>query len=313
MKNDRRDFLKTMMAGTAAVAVGSGGLLMPGCTPADKLQDNVITGERVAPAELKISFQEGIAPGGSLSEKFDYMEQMGVVGFEPGGGRLAGRVEEIQKALNGRNIKVSAICAGFGGWLLAEDEEVVQRCLSTSKEILAAAGALGSVGMILVPGFNGQQPSIPHTRETRQRLLTLLNELGEYALEHKTSLILEPLNRGEAHYLRQVGDAASLCRDSKSAGVTCMGDFWHMTMEETSDMGAFFSGGKYLKHVHIASRKRRSMPGEDGEADNYMEGFKGLKMMGYRNYISFECGCKGDKNVVLPAAVQLIRDQWEKA
>ena len=299
------------MAGTAAAAVG--GLLLPGCTPAAAPQDGKSSTEEVPLAELKISFQEGTAPGGSLAEKFDYMEKMGIVGFEPGGGGLAGRVEEIQKALNGRNIKVSAICAGFGGWLLAEDEKVVQQCMASSKEIIAAAGAIGSVGMILVPGFNGQQPSLPHTRETRQRLLELLRELGEYALQQKTSLILEPLNRGEAHYLRQVGDAASLCRDTKSEGVTCMGDFWHMTWEETSDMGAFLSGGKYLSHVHIASRKRRSMPGEDGEADNYVNGFKGLKMLGYKNYISFECGCQGDKNVVLPAAVQLIRDQWEKA
>lgn len=310
MKRDRRNFLRSMVAGTAAAAMG--GVLLPGCTSAAGPQSEE-KADAMPPAELKISFQEGTAPGGSLSEKFDYMEKMGIVGFEPGGGGLAGRVEEIQKALNGRNIKVSAICAGFGGWLLAEDENVVKQCLESSKEIIAAAGALGSVGMILVPGFNGQQPSLPHTRETRQRLLELIKELGDFALQNKTSLILEPLNRGEAHYLRQVADAASLCRDSKSEGVRCMGDFWHMTREETSDMGAFLSGGKYLNHVHIASRRRRSMPGEDGEADNYVDGFKGLKMLGYTNYISFECGCQGDRNVVLPAAVQLIRDQWEKA
>ena len=35
--------------------------------------------------------------------------------------------------------------------------------------------------------------------------------------------------------------------------------------------------------MHVASRKRRSMPGEDGEADNYVEGFRGLKMIGYEN------------------------------
>ena len=52
-------------------------------------------------------------------------------------------------------------------------------------------------------------------------------------------------------------------------------------------MGAFISAGKYLQHVHVASRKRRSMPGEDGEADNYVEGFRGLKMIGYDKFVSF--------------------------
>ena len=121
------------------------------------------------------------------------------------------------------------------------------------------------------------------------------------------------MNRKECFYLRQVADAASLCRDINNPGVRCMGDFWHMTWEETSDMGAFISGGEYLQHVHVASRKRRSMPGEDGDADNYINGFKGLKMIGYNNYVSFECGCQGNRNVVVPAAVKLLREQWEQA
>ncbi len=58
------------------------------------------------------------------------------------------------------------------------------------------------------------------------------------------------------------------------------GDFWHMTWEENSDKGAFISAGEHLQHVHVASRKRRSMPGEDGEADNYVDGFNGLRCWG---------------------------------
>ncbi len=92
-----------------------------------------------------------------------------------------------------------------------------------------------------------------------------------------------------------------------------MGDFWHMTFEEASDKGAFISAGKYLKHVHIASRKRRSMPSEDGEADNYIEGFSALKALNYGNYVSYECGCKGDRNIIVPASVNLLREQWKKA
>ena len=49
------------------------------------------------------------------------------------------------------------------------------------------------------------------------------------------------------------------------------------------------------------------------DADNYINGFKGLKMIGYNNYVSFECGCQGDRNVVVPAAVKLLREQWEQA
>jgi sugar phosphate isomerase/epimerase len=264
-------------------------------------------------AMLKLSFQEGIAPGQTLAEKFDVMESLGVVGFEPHGGNLPARVQEIKDALNGRNIQVSAICAGFKGFIISSDEAVRREFFDTMKPIIDAAGELGSTGVIMVPAFNGQQPCMPHTADTRKFLVEQLQILGDYAQQHNTTVILEPLNRGEAFYLRLLADAASICRDVNSAGVRCLGDFWHMTFEETSDLGAFLSAGEYLQHVHIASRKRRSMPSEDGEADNYIEGFKALKMLGYDKYVSYECGCQGDRNVVVPESVKLLKEQWEKA
>jgi sugar phosphate isomerase/epimerase len=91
-----------------------------------------------------------------------------------------------------------------------------------------------------------------------------------------------------------------------------MGDFWHMS-EETSDYGALWSGGEYLNHVHIASRGNRIMPGEDGELDNYVAGFRALKEMNYGGYVSFECGSRGDRAQTVPAALELIRTQWKEA
>ena len=55
------------------------------------------------------------------------------------------------------------------------------------------------------------------------------------------------------------------------------------------------------------------MPGENGEVDNYVDGFRALKQMGYDKYVSFECGCNGDKEILVPAAVELLRSQWELA
>lgn len=52
------------------------------------------------------------------------MENHGVVGLEPNGAGLAGRVGELKEALRGREVKISAICAGFGGFILSEDQAV---------------------------------------------------------------------------------------------------------------------------------------------------------------------------------------------
>ena len=297
---DRRNFLKV---GAAGLAIASTPLTtLTSCSPADKKA-----------GVLNISFQEKTAPGNSLDEKFDYMEKLGITGFEPHGNQLITRFNEFQQALKGRNIKVSAICAGFKGFILAEDPAVKAEIDSTMRELIAAAGEIGSTGVIMVPAFNRQKPCMPHTLETRAYLCEQMHELGEYALQHNTTVILEPLNRKEAHYLRQVADAAAICRDSNSAGVKCMGDFWHM-QEETSDYAALLSAGpEYLQHVHIASRGERKMPGEDGALDTYVDGFRALKEIGYDKYVSFECGCKGDREISVPAAVELIRSQWELA
>ena len=256
MAFNRRNFLK---AGLSGAAMAIGGTAFAACagkpasteaSPAAKLAGIPYQ----SAAQLNLSLQEGVAPGNSLNEKLDFMEKNGVVGLEPGGGDLAKRVNELKQALNGRNIKISAICAGFKGFILSTEHE------------------------------------------------------------HGTTVIFEPLNRQEAFYLRQVADAASLCRDINNPGVRCMGDFWHMSWEETSDMGAFISAGEYLQHVHVASLKRRSMPGEDGDADNYVEGFKGLKAIGYNKYVSFECGCQSeDKAAAVVNALNLLRKQWEEA
>ena len=315
MTLNRRNFLKATLAGAALTTSGSVLTACAGKQPAETPAAAAPAGIAYNPAaQLKLSLQEGVAPGESLAEKLDFMEENGVVGLEPGGADLAKRVNEFQQALKGRNIQISAICAGFKGFILSEKPETRRECMETMKEILAAAGELGSVGVIIVPAFNGQKPCMPHTQETRDFLCEQFTELGNFAQQHGTTVIFEPLNRKEAFYLRQVADAASLCRDINNAGVRCMGDFWHMSWEETSDMAAFISAGEYLQHVHIASLKRRSMPGEDGDADNYVDGFKGLKAIGYQKYISFECGCQSeDRKLAVVNALNLIRKQWNEA
>ena len=279
---DRKTFLRTTVAGAAALVAAPGALVS--CASPKEKKSSV---------PLRLSFQEGVTPGETLAEKLDFMEKLGIVGFEPGGKGLAGRVQEIREALQGRDIQVSAD--------------------TSMREIVRAAGELGSTGVIMVPVFNWQNPALPHTLETRDYLCQQMHDLGEFALSCGTTVILEPLNRKEAFYLRLVGDAAAICRDADSAGVKCMGDFWHM-QEETSDYAAFMAAGPYLQHVHIASRGNRVMPGEDGDKDCYTDGFRALKELAYPHYVSFECGCRSDdRAATLTAAVSLLRKQWDEA
>ena len=232
---DRRHFLTTAAAGSVALAAAS---VLPGCGASTK------SGKKQAKSpDLKISFQEWIAPGDTLGERLDFMESLGVTGFEPGGKGLSSRISEIRGALEGRNIKVSAICAGFDGFILAEDAAVKELFDKTYREILAAAGELGSVGVIMVPAFNSQTPCRPHTLQTRDFLCEELFKLGEYAAEHGMGWPMDSADYFSAHgYIRPQ-------RAFK------FGVFWPFYMQPAKDRGAV-SGG--------SSGGRR--PGSEGGA-----------------------------------------------
>ena len=78
---------------------------------------------------LNLGLQEGVTPGESLETELLLSESNGVFGLEVGGGKLPGRVTEIQKALQNRKVKISAICAGFKGWLISTEESERKKCM----------------------------------------------------------------------------------------------------------------------------------------------------------------------------------------
>ncbi|MCC7492101.1 MAG: sugar phosphate isomerase/epimerase [Fimbriimonadaceae bacterium] len=286
----RRDFLTSAAASGAALALA---------TPSRA---------QAPAAELQLCSQEGRIPGKSLEEKLAKMVAWNMQGLEVGGGGLANRAAALTQALAATPIKLAAVCAGYQGALVAGDPAERDKAMASIRDLLTVVGQLGSTGLIVVPAFNHHKPLPNH--EARPLLVQQLKELGAHAESVKARILLEPLNRGEAFFLRQLADAASICRDVNNPAVCLMGDFYHMKIEETSDQGAFLSAGPWLHHVHLASRTRQ-LPGQDERS--FVDGFKGLKAIGYRDYCSFECGCKGDPEVEIPKSLALLREQWAQA
>jgi len=259
-------------------------------------------------AVLKLSSQLGLIPGKSLGDKLAQMEAWGFEGVELPG-NVADRLEEFRRALANSKLKPSAVCWGsINGDLVSEVVEKRKPAMEQFRRVLDAAGQLGSTGVIYVPAFNGQTKL--GNQEIRQILVDTLPRLGEHAVQAGTRILLEPLNRREAFFLRQLADAAAICRDCNHPAVCMMGDFYHMAIEETSDLGAFISAGSYLHHVHLASRTR-VLPGQDDR--QFVDGFRGLKWIGYQDFCSFECGVRGDPKVEIPKSMAFLRDQWAQA
>jgi sugar phosphate isomerase/epimerase len=307
MSATRRDFLT---AGTAAVA-GAAVLPAMAILPATSLADQPTPPSR---AELKLSCQVWIIPGKDLGEQLARMEKWGFDAVELPGD-IVGNEKKYLDAVKKTRLKVSAICGGApNGDIVSEDAGKRAEAIKVLKRLVTSAGAVGAVGPILVPAFNGQ--TALGNQDIRKILVDTLPGIGEHALKAGTRVILEPLNRKEAFFLRLVADAAAIARDCKSDGIGVMGDFYHMYIEETSNLGAFISGGSRVHHVHLASGVQRILPGQDDQQHNlqsWVDGFRGLKWIGYQDYCSFECGVRGDAEVEIPKSMAFLRDQWEKA
>ncbi len=315
----RRDFLTaSAVAGVAAVCgtqrvsaqeQPGGGNGMPKLSPPDK------------PAELNLCLQWGAIPGGEIKEKLDFLEQngFGAVEIQSGDWPIK-NCDAMIEAMKGRKLFIATAC-GPSDFSYAEPEKreaEVQKFLP----IIEALGKMKSVGLILCPA-RGKVPM--GFKELREDFVTNTGKrLAEHAAKNGTSIVLEPLRRNETPFLRQVADGARMAADI-GPGATVMGDFWHMGLEETSFMGAFICAGKLLSHVHIAGLKERIIPGVHPEADLYVDGFKGLKLIGYRGAVSFEGGWpknpadpkKGipqeEKTRLILNMAKMLREQWAMA
>lgn len=318
----RRDFLtSSAVAGAAAVcsaprtaaAQASAGSGMPKLTPPEK------------PAELNLCLQWWSIPGGEMKEKLDFLEANGFSAVEiPSGDWPIKNCDALLDAMKGRKLFIATAC-GPSNFAYAEPEKreaEVQKFLP----VIEALGKMKSVGLIICPARGKlSEPGWLTAKELRKDFVENTGKrLAEHAHKHGTSIVLEPLRRNETPFLRQVADGARIAADI-GPGATVMGDFWHMQLEETSFMGALICGGKLLTHMHIAGLKERIIPGVHRDADNYVDGFKGLKLIGYRGAVSFEGGWpknpedpkKGlpqeERIRLIRNMVTLLREQWAMA
>jgi sugar phosphate isomerase/epimerase len=258
---------------------------------------------------VKLACQEGLAPGATLREKVQNLERFGFDGMEVGGRGLPERVDEIKQALAGTAVRISSVCAGYGGCPLDADRAQRQVAINESKEILKAAGELGAVGLIFVPIFGG--PRIPDLspladpiKLEKDLLVALGEELGEAAAAAGTLLLLEPLNRYETHLLKRLEDAVEIAERIGNPHVKIMADFFHMSIEERDIPASIRAAGSWIQHVHLAD-STRLLPGY-GHTD-FKSGFAALKDVAFDKYMALECGVPGDPTVELPKCVEYLR------
>ena len=318
---NRREFLAGgAVASVAAALPAAGNTCKPCCGGMPKLVPPA------QPAQLNLCLQWwGIPVADDVNAKLDYLEANGFQAVEITSGLkwLRETGPKLMDALKGRKLFLTTACgpSRFDYADKAKNDAEVEKFMP----VLEILGEMKSTGLIICPARGKPEVGL---KELREDFVTNTGKrLAAKAAACGTDIVLEPLQRAETPFLRQVADGAKMAQEI-GAGCKVMGDFWHMSKEEPSFMAAFISAGPLLAHVHIASLGKRKYPGTDGALDNYVDGFKGLKLIGYRGAVSMEAGPpeigrdaknkpifpdqKGRHELIMKM-VAMLREQWAEA
>jgi len=261
---------------------------------------------------MKLSCQEGLAPGATFAEKLRNLGSYGFQGIELDGGRLndpAGLAER-KAALKDSPVRASSICGGYPLEIVHPDKARRQNCVDAIRRHLDYAAELGANGPIMVPIFNGND-RVPDLSPYKSRadlerglLLANLKALADHAAASGVAVLLEPLNRYEANCLPQQKDGASIVRDLGGKGVKLMSDTFHMHIEEPDLAASIRDCGDVIGHLHFADSTRRE-PGSG--CTDFRAIIQALKDIGFSQYMAFECGLTGPAEQALPRSVAYLR------
>jgi sugar phosphate isomerase/epimerase len=259
---------------------------------------------------IRLSIQDRLLPGETLAEKWTAAQRYGFDAIELQTLDIPAAAAEAKRT----GVPISAICAGYRGWLIDPDMEQVRLARSDIRRLLEV-GAEVAAGCIVIPIY-GRSRNLPNngtgrTPEEDERIfLEGMGELAQHAERVGGTLHLEAINRYENDLSVKVADSLRLKTAIGSPAVRTMGDVFHMNLEEADFEEAFVSLGDTLGYVHLADSQRLE-PGR-GHLD-FGSVFRGLDRVGYEGYASMECRLSGEADEVLPRSVSYVRSHMTRA
>lgn len=162
--------------------------------------------------------------------------------------------------------------------------DAIARYAATAFQRAAQAGiqiiAFGSGGARQIPdGFP--------RNEARSQFIAVLKMLGPLAAPHGVTVVVEPLNRTDCNFINSLAEGSELVAACNHPNIRLVADIYHM-MRENEGPDAIREHGRWLRHVHVAEKEKRTPPGAAG--DDFRPFLRALKDVKYRGAISLECG-----------------------
>jgi sugar phosphate isomerase/epimerase len=253
-------------------------------------------------------------PDKDLRRRAELARRLGYDGIELGPEFLDGSADDIEAAMAGTGIAVSAIVGSLA--LLDPDPQARRRAVALDRRRIKLAQRLGAVGVIEVPVFGPCRfPELANTpgphRKEDELLIEGLRALAPDLAGTGVQILIEPLTRKETHYMNLQQHGADVIEAASTSGMALLSDFYHMQLEE-SDIGQTLSKvGRHTAYVHLADGVQRTEPGS--LPFDYRPGFRALKAHGFCGWLTMECNATDDPESSLRRALAYIKRQWADA
>ncbi len=136
----------------------------------------------------------------------------------------------------------------------------------------------------VVPSTVGKVKPMASPDEEWTWLVEGLREVGDFALENKVRIGIEPLNRFETYLINRHDQALALADDvDRNLGVVL--DAFHINIEEADPLGAIRATGDRLFDFHVADNNRK--PAGQGRYD-WQSVIDTFKEMDYQGHLTSE-------------------------
>jgi sugar phosphate isomerase/epimerase len=161
---------------------------------------------------------------------------------------------------------------------------------------------------IIVFGSGGSR-NIPEgfsRSEARRQFIDLCKQMAPIAKKYGVTVVLEPLNSQECNFVNSVAEGGEIVKAVNHPNFRLLADIYHMKMDNESPEN-IVKYGKLIKHVHIAEKQDRAVPGTYNE--DFGPYFDALRKTGYKGRISIEAQWK-DLPAQAPIAIETIKKQF---
>jgi sugar phosphate isomerase/epimerase len=195
--------------------------------------------------------------------------------------------KHIRGLLDKYNLGASSICAIYTPErdFVSSNPNVRKQAVNYVKQCADFAKTLGAEGISVTPTACMKI----HAETDRETELGWaaegIREAGLYAGEQGIRLTVEPWNRYETYLINRLEQSLALVNEINLPNVGCMGDTYHMNIEEVNIAEAFRSIGDQLYYVHFAD-SNRAAPGR-GHID-FKPIAQALADINYEGYVSLE-------------------------